>query len=77
MNTLTPAAKSTLEMAILRDLRIGPSSADSTAGRLKTDLRTTEGLLAGLLTDGLVETSMIALTITVYRITPNGLIALS
>jgi hypothetical protein len=74
---LTPTAKAALEIAILRDLRVGQSTADSTAGRLKTDLQTTQQLLAGLVTDGLVETTTIAQTLTAYRITQTGLIAIA
>ncbi len=76
IHSLTPTAQAALQIAILRDLRVGQSTADSTAGRVKTDLQTTQQLLSGLLTSGLVQTTQIAQTITVYRITPAGLIAL-
>jgi DNA-binding PadR family transcriptional regulator len=74
---LTPHAREALALAILKDLRVSQTTASSTAGRLKTDIEITTQLLDLLVRDGLAETDTVAQTLTVYRITPQGLELLS
>jgi predicted transcriptional regulator len=73
MSTLTPIARNTLAIAILRDIATGQSSTDWIARRLKIDTATADDLLADLVAAENAATAKIADTITVYRITPRGL----
>ena len=73
MSTLTPIAKNTLALAILRDIATGQSSTDWIARRLRIDIPTAEDVLADLVKAENAASAKIADTITVYRIKPRGL----
>lgn len=62
-----------LSKAILQDLRVSQSSADSTAQRLQVNADTVERICQHLIADRLVETILIADRIRVFRITVKGL----
>jgi hypothetical protein len=66
-----------LAKAILQDLRVSQSSADSTAQRLSVNAETVARICEELITAKQVETLMIADRIKVYRITPKGLETIS
>lgn len=56
---------------ILRDLRPGQSTADSTAGRLGIACEAAEVIMKRLATDGSLEVLTIAEKLRVYRLTPE------
>jgi hypothetical protein len=62
-----------LAVLVLKDLRIGPSTADSIAGRLRIDTETCEKICIKLLNDAHVETRTINGVLTVYHPTESGL----
>lgn len=66
-----------LRLAILRDLRIGQSTASSIAPRISVDAETVERVAETLIADKLVETLTVASVLTVYRATPRGLETIS
>jgi len=70
---MLPHTSHAIRRAILLDLRVGQSTADSTAGRINFDTATVERALTLLLADSLVETLLIADRLTVYRATAKGL----
>lgn len=72
MHSLTPQAKTALARVIMKDLLISQSTCDSIAGRTKADNWTTQALLDDLLEHGQVEQDIVAGTLRVYRLTPQG-----
>ena len=74
---MLPHTQAAISRAILTDLRIGQSTADSTAQRIQVDKHTTAAVCQHLLAERHVETLRIAEVLTVYRITPQGLETLS
>lgn len=66
-----------LRLAILRDLRVGQSTASSIAPRIGVDAQTVERVAETLLSDHLAETITIASVLKVYRATPRGLETIS
>jgi len=61
----------TIEQRILRDLIVGQSTADSTAGRLGIACEAAEVIMKRLATDSSLEVLIIAEKIRVYRLTPE------
>lgn len=70
---LLPHAEAAFRKAILMDLRVGQSTADSIAGRLVCPTVIVETVCASLIQDRLVETLIVAEVLTVYRATARGL----
>jgi hypothetical protein len=70
---MLPHTTQALCRAILTDLRVGQSTADSIAGRLGVNTETVERICKFLLEDAHVETHLIANRLTVYRATALGL----
>jgi hypothetical protein len=70
---MRPHTQAALRTLILKDLRVGQSTADSIAGRLKIDTQTCEQVCAILLAENHVETARINEALTVYRATTLGL----
>lgn len=72
IHSLTPQAKTALARIVMKDLLISQSTCDSIAGRTKADKSTTQALLDDLFEHGHVEQLLIAETLRVYRLTPQG-----
>jgi ribosomal protein S25 len=73
---MLPHTTQALCRAVLIDLRVGQSTADSIAPRIGINTSTAERICEHLLSEGHVETRLIGNRITVYRATAKGLQAL-
>jgi predicted transcriptional regulator len=70
---MLPHTTHALCRAILLDLRVGQSTADSIAPRIGINTQTAERICQHLLSLGHVESHLIGNRLTVYRATAEGL----